>query len=315
MTDPLVNPHLRDALAKLPDFGNLSAETLAEVRALLPDPPLVDDDPALSVERIHIPGEQDGPALLYRPTAAGRTLRPALLDIHGGGFIGGSALREDADMRRLAIDLDAVILSVDYRLAPETPYPGPLDDCFAALMWLHAQAATIGVDPARIAVRGVSAGGGLAAGLSLLARDRGGPPIAFVLLLYPMLDDRTGVHPFAGRHVWPIEANRFGWRSYLGGIADVPIYAAPARADDLAGLPPTFLATGSIDLFAEEDLAYAQKLIRAGVPAELHVYPGAYHGFNMVAKSAVAQAFARDQITALRHAFTAASQRATPALT
>ena len=315
MTDPLVHPDLRGALAKLPDFGALSAETLAQARAFLPDPSPAEDDPALSVERIAIPGEPAASAFLYRPTATASAPRPALLNIHGGGYVAGSALREDADMRRLAIDLDCVILSVDYRLAPETPYPGPLDDCFTALAWLHAQAAGLSVDPARIAVRGVSAGGGLAAGLSLLARDRGAPVIAFLLLLYPMLDDRTAPHPFAGRHVWPITANRFGWRSYLGGADEPSIYAVPGRADDLAGLPPTFLATGSIDLFADENLSFAQKLMRAGVPVELHVYPGAYHGFNMVAKSAVARAYLSDETAALRRAFITAPHHATPALT
>jgi triacylglycerol lipase len=313
MTDPLVHPSLRAALAKLPDFGTISYETLHQVRAFLPDPPAADDDgdAAIAVERIAIPSDPDVSAILYRPVVAAAGSRPALLNIHGGGFIAGSAAREDANMRRLAHDLDVVILSVDYRLAPETPYPGPLDDCFAALLWLRAQADVLGVDPARIAVRGVSAGGGLAAGLSLYARDRGGPDIGFLLLVYPMLDDRTVKQPFAGRHVWPIAANRFGWQSYLGRSADVSAYAAPARADDLTGLPPTFIATGSIDLFAEEDIAYASALIRAGVPVELHVYPGAYHGFDMVVKSAAARAFLRDENAALHHAFTMASPAAT----
>ena len=189
----------------------------------------------------------------------------------------------------LASELGCVVVSVDYRLAPETPHPGPIEDCYAALKWMHAHADELGIDPARIAVGGESAGGGLAACLALLARDRGEIPLVFQLLIYPMLDDRTVTeaepHPFAGAFIWTRDSNRFGWTSLLGcepGGDEVSPYAAASRATDLKGLPPTFIAVGSLDLFLEEDLEYTRRLLRAGVSTELHIYPGAYHAFNMV---------------------------------
>jgi acetyl esterase/lipase len=198
---------------------------------------------------------------------------------------------------------------VDYRLAPETPHPGPVEDCYAALKWLYTHADELGVDPKRIAIGGASAGGGLAAALGLLTRDRGEVPLVFQLLIYPMLDDRTVTttdpHPYTGEFIWTAEANRFGWRSLLGqepGGPDVSPYAAAARAESLAGLPSTFISVGALDLFLEEDIEYARRLIRAGVPTELHVYPGAYHGFNLTADAQVSQVAARDQLAALKRA-------------
>ncbi len=301
----LVDPDLRAALAKLPSLGDLSAETLPQARIMLAGTPPEPAPDGLSITAVAIPGppgQPDVAGLLYRPLGDGD--RPAILNLHGGGFVAGSAQREDPAMRALSLDLDVVILSVDYRLAPEAAFPQPLEDCFAALLWLHGQSAALGIDPARIAVRGVSAGGGLAAGLSLLARDRGGPAIAFQLLIYPMLDDRTQAQASAGHFVWPIEANCFGWSCYLGSAAggEISIYAAPGRAQMLAGLPATFVATGAIDLFADEDIAFARRLIAAGVATELHVYAGAYHGFNLIAGAAVAQRFERDATDALRRA-------------
>jgi acetyl esterase/lipase len=207
-------------------------------------------------------------------------------------------------------------VSVDYRLAPETPFPGPVEDCYAALVWLHEQAKLLGVDPARIAIGGESAGAGLAAALGLLARDRGKAPVAFQMLIYPMLDDRTGAtsdpHPYSGEFIWTAESNRFGWASLLGGApggGDVSRYAAPARAENLAGLPPTFIAVGGLDLLLEEDLEFARRLTRAGVLTELHVYPGAYHAPDMAPEARVAQALRRDVLEAMRRAFEEASPR------
>ena len=300
----LVDPDLRPALAVLPDLSVLSHATLPQIRAILAATQPAEATPGLTVEAVTIPGDggQPGvPGLLYRP--AGTASRPAILNLHGGGMVAGTAERDDAAMRVLSVALDAVILSIDYRLAPEAPYPAALDDSLAALAWLHEQAPRLGVDGHRIALRGTSAGGGIAAGLALLARDRGGPAIAFLSLVYPMLDDRTVEQPFAGTHVWPVAANRFGWDCYLGGIAPVPIYAAPGRADELSQLPPTFIATGAIDLFADENLRFAQGLIRAGVPTELHVYPGAYHGFTLIAGARVTQRFEQDSLMALQRAF------------
>ena len=296
-----VDPDLRAALAVLPDLGSLSVDTLPGIRQLLAGIVPLDPPSGLTVENVSlaVPGEAPNvTGLLHRPATPGP--HPALLNLHGGGFVAGTAEREDAAMRALCLSLDAVILSIDYRLAPETPFPGALDDAFAALNWLHDHADRLAIDRTRIAVRGVSAGGGLAAGLALYARDRSGPDLAFLSLVYPMLDDRTGPQPCAGQYVWPIAANRFAWSSYLAGIDPVPSYAAPARADSLAGLPPTFIATGSIDLFADENIRFAQRLMQSGVPTELHIYPGAYHGFTLIAASGVAQRFERDSLNALR---------------
>ena len=208
--------------------------------------------------------------------------------------------------RPLAEELGCVIVSVDYRLAPETPHPGPVEDCYAGLAWTFAHAGELGIDPARVGVAGESAGGGLAASLALLARDRGEHRLAFQHLTYPMLDDRTcitDVHPHTGAFIWTPHNNRFGWSALLGhdpGGQAVSPYAAAARAEDLSGLPPTFIATGALDLFLDEDIDYARRLIRAGVPTELHVYPGAFHGFDIHPTAAVAVAARADRVAALR---------------
>lgn len=306
VVDPIdrVDPDLRWVIPKLPDFATLGPDTLADFRALLKGEPV---EPGIygsvRVERIEVPGSPPVPALLYRPVGDGEA-RPAILNIHGGGYICGNIEREHSDMLDLAEALGCVILSVGYRLAPENPWPAPSDDCLAGLSWLHAAAGELGIDRARIAVRGVSAGGGLAAGLTLRVRGRSDLAIAYLMLVYPMLDDRTAGTPSTGHYVWPLAANRFGWASLLGAAADnPPAEAVPARAGDLTGFPPTFLAVGDIDLFAGEDLAFAQALLAAGVPTELHLYPGAYHGFVLVAAAGCAQAFARDARVALARAF------------
>jgi len=235
--------------------------------------------------------------------------RSTLLWMHGGGYIMGSPEQEDLMVKHMVSAIGCVAVSVDYRLAPETRHPGPVEDCYAALKWLHTHASELGVDPTRIAIAGSSAGGGLAAALGLLARDRGEIPLAFQLLIAPMLDDRTCTlaepHPYTGEFIWTRENNRFGWTSLLGqepGLADVSPYAAAARAEHLEGLPPTFINVGALDLFLEEDLEYARRLTRAGVPTEFHIYPGAYHGFRMVADAQVTQTAARDQLAALKRA-------------
>jgi acetyl esterase/lipase len=196
---------------------------------------------------------------------------------------------------------------VDYRLAPENVFPGGLEDCYAALLWVYSQAQQINIDVSRIAVGGESAGGGLAAGLALLARDRGVVPIAFQMLIYPMLDDHTGVatvaNPNAGEFVWTAGSNRFCWTSLLGhepGGPGISAYAAPARAGELRGLPPAFIAVGALDLFVDESIQYAHRLIRAGVATELHIYPGAVHGFDLVPTAQVTIAFDRQYRAALR---------------
>ncbi|HEY0737217.1 MAG TPA: alpha/beta hydrolase, partial [Herpetosiphonaceae bacterium] len=245
---------------------------------------------------------------LYQPTQIALPTA-ALLWIRGGGYVSGSADADDINGRIMASQLGCVVVSVDYRLAPETPHPGPVEDCYAALRWLHANAAELGVDTERLALGGASAGGGLAAALALLTRDRGEVPLAFQLLIFPMLDDRTVTaeppHPYVGEFIWTPESNRFGWTSLLGhepGGEGVSPYAAAARAEDLAGLPAAYISVGALDLFLEENIEYARRLIRAGVPTELHVYPGAFHGYQFAPTAQVTQTSMRDQMSALRRA-------------
>ncbi|KAB8141451.1 alpha/beta hydrolase [Chloroflexia bacterium SDU3-3] len=309
----LLDPELAPILDILP-VAQLTAESLPAIRAasaaMLGSIP-VPDFPGLSVGERLVPGPEGAPdvrVLVYRPEQHAAPTA-GLLWVHGGGYVSGSADAEDIRARAMAAALGCVLVSVDYRLAPEVPHPGPLEDCYAALRWLHASAADLGVDPARLAVGGGSAGGGLAAALALLARDRGEVPLVFQCLLAPMIDDRTVTldppHPYTGEFIWTREANRFGWAALLGrepGGQGVSPYAAAARAEDLAGLPAAFIAVGALDLFLEENMEYARRLTRAGVPVELHVYPGVYHGFQMVQQAQATKAAERDQFSALRRA-------------
>ena len=293
----------------------LNAETLPGVRAGFSEMlamMFADYVPPPDVEKTvrMIPGPKGAPdvrVLVYTP-AGGGDARPAYLHIHGGGYVLGDPDMGEPNHMQKAQDLGAIVVSVDYRLAPETPFPGPVEDCYAALKWLHANAQELGVDPARIAIGGESAGGGLAACLALLARDRGEVKIAHQQLIYPMIDDRplADPHPFTGQFIWTHDSNRFGWTSLLGhepGREGVSPYAAAARAENLEKLPPTFISTGALDLFLEENLDYARRLTRAGVPVELHVYPGAVHGFDMAVESGLAKQHGRDQREALAKAF------------
>ena len=238
---------------------------------------------------------------LYRPVGAA-TPGPALLWIHGGGYVIGDAAQDDVLCGRFARELGATVVSVDYRLAPEHPYPAPVEDCYSALNWLRALPS---VDPDRVAIGGASAGGGLAATLALLTRDRGEIDVAAQILVYPMIDDRTVQRASLdnpGHRLWNQSSNRFGWRAYLGD-AD-PDVAVPARRKDLAGLPPAWIGVGTLDLFHDEDLAYAERLRAAGVPCEVMVVDGAFHGFDGIApKADVSQAFFASQCALLRTVF------------
>jgi acetyl esterase/lipase len=247
---------------------------------------VVSEDPKIVV-RVHRPKDATG-AL------------PCVYSIHGGGYILGSYEMDDAKFDLWCQKFGLVGVSVEYRLSPETPYPGPLEDCYAGLKWTHDHADEIGIDPNKIGITGVSAGGGLCAGLGLLARDRGEVPVQFQLLDCPMLDDRqqTASSQLEGLIVWSKASNTFGWRSYLGslyGTDDVPPYGAAARATDLAGLPEAYVCVGGADGFRDEDILYAMRLYGAGVPTELHVYPGAPHGVAVWADTDVAQRYLRDQ--------------------
>ncbi len=301
----LVDPELAPFLDMFPSV-HLSHDNLAEVRnRVLPLPPI--EECGVELERFAVPGPAGAPDIIlhiYRPRDVVRPL-PCIYHIHGGGYVLGAAKDLEPVHRPLAARLGCAIVSVDYRLAPETPFPGPVEDCYAGFAWTLANVGSLGLDPGRIGVMGESAGGGLAAALALLVRDRGEYRLAFQHLIYPMLDDRTCVrepHPFAGEFLWHAHNNQFGWRCLLGGSPGgegVSPYAAPARATDLVGLPPAFISTGALDLFLEEDVDYAQRLIRAGVPTELHVYPGAFHAFDMMEGAAVAVQARRDSHAAL----------------
>jgi acetyl esterase/lipase len=256
-----------------------------------------------------VPGPAGAPEVevaIYTPRRRTHPL-PCIFHIHGGGYVAGSTASLEPIHLSLAAAADCGIVSVEYRLAPETRFPGAIEDCYAALAWLFSQATNLGLDSLRIGVMGESAGGGLAAALALLARDRREHTLAFQHLIYPMLDDRTcdtkAPHPFAGEILWTPHNNAFGWSSLLGvapGSESVSPYAAAARAEDLSALPPTFISTGALDLFLEEDMEYARRLIRSGVPVELHVYPGAYHAFDILTNARVAADAKRDSLAALR---------------
>jgi acetyl esterase/lipase len=235
---------------------------------------------------------------LHRPIGVSQPT-PALLWIHGGGYVMGSAQQDDALCHRFTRELGITVASVDYRLAPEHPYPAPLEDCYSALSWLAGLPA---VDPARVAIGGASAGGGLAAALALLAHDRGEVKPTLQLLAYPMLDDRSGAAPKDPNYrMWGPKSNRFGWASYLGNAN--PQVAVPARRADLSGLPPAWIGVGTNDLFHNEDLAYAERLTAAGVPCHVEVVPGAFHGFDLVVpKAGVSRSFFASQCASLRTA-------------
>ncbi|HEX4211558.1 MAG TPA: alpha/beta hydrolase, partial [Candidatus Binataceae bacterium] len=257
------------------------------------------------------PGAHGEPAVrvrVYRPNDQPSKL-PALLWIHGGGYVMGDIEQDDRLMKQLVKRLGCVAVSVDYRLAPEHPFPAPVEDCYAGLKWLSAHADELGVDPSRIAIGGASGGGGLAAGLALMARDRKEVPVVFQLLIYPMIDDRNvtpASYAITDSRMWHRDSNRLGWKAYLGrdgGGSGVSPYAAASRATDLSNLPPAYIPVGALDLFVDENIEYAQRLIQAGVPTELHVYPGAFHGFDMFAPSArVSKQFKADRDDALKRA-------------
>ena len=254
------------------------------------------------------PGDPDVMVRVYTPSGIEGPV-PTLYWIHGGGMVLGDVPMDDLNCKGVALEMGCVVASVEYRLAPEHPHPAPIEDCYAGLKWLAENADGLGVDSSSIAIGGASAGGGLAAALALLARDRAEVQVIFQQLIYPMLDDRNitpASHYVQHPKVWNRKANIAGWSALLGkpaGSDDVSPYASPARAEDLSGLPPAFIIVGELDLFVDEDIEYAQRLIQAGVPVELHVFPGAFHGSDlMVPTSENSQRWAAIRTVALRQA-------------
>jgi acetyl esterase/lipase len=287
--DPELRPVL-DAAGPMPPFTVEGIPAIRQQPSPFPVP--TDEDlrygGVFDVSTRTVPGPAGAPdvsLLICRPAAAAAPVA-AMYFMHGGGMIFGDNRSGGlVNMLDHAAELGIAIVSVDYRLAPETPYPGPVEDCYAGLVWTAANATELGLDPARLVAGGASAGGGLAAAVALLARDRGGPALAGQFLACPMLDDRNNTpssYQMAGRGVWDRATNEVGWTALLGdarGGPDVSPYAAPARATDLSGLPPAFIDVGSAETFRDEDVAYASRIWQAGGRAELHVWPGGSHGF------------------------------------
>ncbi|MFI9834100.1 alpha/beta hydrolase [Streptomyces sp. NPDC051913] len=317
LVPPPFDPELAAALELIKDVisPGLTLDQIDEIRqgpgiALLAELDLTLDG-FFEVEDRTVPGPEDAPEislLICRPAAppaAGP--RPVVYHVHGGGMvIGNNRVGVDVPLA-WAKEMDAVVVSVEYRLAPEHPHPAPVEDVYAGLVWTAEHAAELGADPERIVIAGASAGGGLCAALALLARDRKGPQVIGQVLMCPMLDDRNdtpSAHQMAGVGVWDRTANETGWTALLGelrGGPDVPAYAAPARAEDLSGLPPAFLDVGSAETFRDEVVAYASRIWQAGGVAELHVWPGGFHGFDGFApQSALSQGARAAQLRWLR---------------
>ncbi len=303
MNAPDLHPELDPEVASIvpdlnPDVIALLRETGLTIPVELSDAVertdhVVSTDPHLVV-RVHRPVDVEGPL-------------PALYSIHGGGYVVGSYDMDDATFDRICPDLGIVGVSIEYRLAPEHPYPAAIDDCEAGLRWTFDHAEQLGIDAERVGITGVSAGGGLCAALGLRARDAG-LPVRFQLLDCPMLDDRqtTASSQLEGLAIWSRTSNQVGWASYLGDRAggEVPADAAPARADDLGGLPPTYVCVGGADGFRDEDIDFAQRLMAAGVETELHVYPGVPHGVRLWVGTEPARRYGDDQVDWLRRQFT-----------
>ncbi|UJW31303.1 alpha/beta hydrolase [Saccharothrix sp. AJ9571] len=280
------DPELAEALRELPAGPPLSAESLPAVRRAMVEANLTCTEAIGDRDLVwtdhEVPGT-DVVVTVIKPRAP-EPGAPGFYNIHGGGMVVDNRFADLPRLIPLIEEFGFVAVTVDYRLAPEHPHPAPIEDCYAGLTWMAANATELGFDPAKLVVGGGSAGGGLSAGIALLARDRGGPALAGQLLLCPMIDDRgtsASTVEFAGRGVWSRASNEFGWRSLLNGGSSP--YAVPATATDLSGLPPAFIEVGAVEIFRDEDVDYARRLWLAGVPTELHVWAGAYHGFDRIA--------------------------------
>jgi acetyl esterase/lipase len=305
---PPFDPELGTLLSGMPSVLTLDAEALAQIRPYSSGPvePLLAGR-AVDRREVSITGTAGDPIALsiVSPSGAARpAAAPCVYWMHGGGMVMGDRFSQlDIPLEWLD-ELGAVVVSVEYRLAPEHTGTSPVDDCYRGLIWVAEHAAELGIDPARIVVAGTSAGGGLTAGVALLARDRGTPALAAQVLICPMLDHRNNTvssHQYAGGPgVWTHEMNAFGWRSLLGDLdpGAVPGYVSPALADDLSGLPATYIDTGSAEVFRDEDVAYATRIWATGGHAELHVWAGGFHGFDALFPHAQLSVAARRTRTA-----------------
>jgi acetyl esterase/lipase len=316
VADPIsyVNPQFRAPVAKFPpNLPSLDAKLLEMARARTKSMPPVPLLPGVTEHMV--PGSKGAPDVkVYVVGDSPGASKPAILHIHGGGYVllSGVITKDAVDLVK---NLDCVMVSVEYRLAPETQFPGSLEDNYAALRWMNENAKQLGIDPSRIAVKGESAGGGHAAMITLAVRERKEFKFCHQVLIYPELDDRTGstrkLPPYLGHYVWTAESNQFAWTSLLGipaGSKTVPPNSVPARVENLEGLPPAFIGVGSIDLFAPEDIEYSRRLLDAGISTELVVVPGGYHGFDLLCPDApLSVQFASVWTDSLRRAFASSS--------
>jgi len=311
----LIDPESRvplDALLEVMPGGFNSIPDIVQRRATVANMLAgmeVPENPNVVKEDRTVPGPDGEPDItvrIYRPVNASGTL-PGIYFIHGGGMILGNVAGEDPTATMICDQVGAVVVSVEYRLAPEHPHPAPVEDCYAGLVWMAKNASELGFDPSRLAIYGGSAGGGLTIATALLARDRGGPALAFMMPIYPMIDDRNETpssHEITDIGIWDRAGNIEAWNWYLGG-KEPDQYAAPARAEDLTGLPPAFIDVGTVDMFRDEDIAFAARLMQAGVPTELHVHPGSYHASETFAADApLSKRIWALRIDALRRALT-----------
>ena len=303
--DPELQP-LVDMLGALPerDFSDVEG-TRAGLKALIEPLNASVDTSDLVIEDREVSASPPVAVRVYAPDSpAPPGGRPALLDIHGGGFVCGDMAMEHGFCALAARALDAVVVAVEYRLAPEHPFPAGLDDCYAALQWMHAEAAGLGIDVERVAVGGQSAGGGLTAAVALLARDRGGPPICFQFLGIPELDHRLetpSMRAFVDTPMWHRPNAELSWQYYLGDDpGEVSPYASPAIAEDLSGLPPAYVTAMEFDPLRDEDITYALRLLQAGVSVELHSLPGTFHGSAAMPTAAVSKRCSSELFVALR---------------
>jgi acetyl esterase len=305
------DPDLAEGIPMLPrvDLADpVSARAMVkDLLVALPEP----DTTAVDVRELEVPGPEgapDVPLRVYTPQTATAPV-PGVYDIHGGGFVLGTLDLVHGRNAELCRELNAVVVSVDYRLAPEQQFPAGLEDCYAGLVWMSAHARELGVDPDRIAVHGTSAGGGLAAAVALLCRDRGGPRLCFQYLAVPEVDDRLAtpsMRMFRDTPLWNRPYAVISWDSYLGsgrrGTDGVSPYAAPMRAADLSGLPPAYVNAMEFDPLRDESIAYALALLKAGVQVELHLFPGTSHGSALLASAHASQREAAEEIVVLRRA-------------
>ncbi|WCH47593.1 MULTISPECIES: alpha/beta hydrolase [Lysinibacillus] len=304
-----VLPELRQAYSQFPGFR--LQEDLAWSRSLLVQPPL-EKSKLVHTTNCMIPRGDGGEMLvkIYEPIERNRDKLPAMLWIHGGGFVMGHPDMDDLLCERFVQTANCVVVSVDYRLAPEHPYPAAIEDCYAGLVWMTAEAPSLGIDVKRVAIAGASGGGGLTAALALMARDKGGPSIIFQMPLYPMLDNRNETpssYEITDAHAtWSRSNNLTAWRMYLGEEKDtneLSPYAVPSRADNLAGLPPTYTCIGQLDLFRDETFDYVTRLAQAGVDVEMNLYPGSFHCFEVfVPEAEVSQRASQNYLDAMARA-------------